>query len=49
LRSETDDETIEGLDWWLSENVKELAELTKIIAKTTLEPKKRRALVALIT
>ena len=49
LQVDNDDETLEGLDWWNAENVKQLAELTKIITKTNLELKKRRAIVALIT
>jgi hypothetical protein len=49
LRSETDDETLEGLDWWNGENIKQLNELTKIIARTNIDAKKRRSIVALIT
>ena len=46
---ETDEETIEGLDWWLQENISQLNNLTKIITKQCLEVKKRRSIIAIIT
>ena len=42
-------EVQEGLEWWLSENVNQLTELTKIVSRTDLSDRKRRAVVALIT
>jgi hypothetical protein len=33
LIEETDEDTIEGLDWWLQENISQLNNLTKIITK----------------
>ena len=49
LIEETDEDTIEGLDWWLQENISQLNNLTKIITKQSLEVKKRRSIIALIT
>ena len=49
MREETDEDTIEGLEWWLSENICQLNDLTKIITKQTLEVKRRRSIIALIT
>ena len=49
LRSENDDETLEGLDWWNAEIIKQLNELTKVISRTNIDAKKRRSIVALIT
>ena len=47
LKSE--DDVYEGLEWWYSENVGQLTELTKIVSRPDLEGKKRKAIVALIT
>jgi len=39
----------DNLEWWLSENKKELKELTKIVSRRDLDDRKRKAVVALIT
>jgi hypothetical protein len=47
LRDEED--VREGLEFWFTENVNELTELTKIVSRSDLDSKKRKAVVALIT
>ena len=44
-----EDEVRESLDWWYNENVSQLEELTKIVCRQDIVPKKRKAVVALIT
>ncbi len=47
LKSE--DDIAEGMEWWFNENVSQLEELTKIVSRTDIDPRKRKAVVALIT
>ena len=44
-----EDDVKEGLEYWYTENVHQLEELTKIVSRIDLDPKKRKAVVALIT
>ena len=44
-----DEDIIEGLEWWLGENISQLQGLTKVVARTDLDDRKRKAVVALIT
>jgi hypothetical protein len=46
----TDNEYVrDDLEAWLSENVSQLTELTKIVSRSETEPNKRRTVVSLIT
>lgn len=49
LRSDYDEDIQDSLHWWLTENVSQLKELTKLIQGSGLCDRKRKALVALIT
>lgn len=44
-----EDDIKENLEWWYTENVKQLTELTKIVSNPELDQIKRKAVVALIT
>lgn len=47
LKSEED--VRDSLEWWYSENVNQLQELTKLVSRQDISAKKRKAVVALIT
>jgi len=49
LKSETDEDSIEGLDWWLGENIKQIGEITKLITRPELTQRKRKGMISLIT
>lgn len=37
------------MEWWYNENIAQLDELTKIVSRTDIDSRKRKAVVALIT